>query len=159
MSIRDAARTAWLNTQGSSESEARGALFTLFNDNQTLVDSLDALFVDFADQSVRWFFEDTEGLILRVSKRPSNAIWLTNLVEEESPGVWIDKGQVTSLQQLWTLLPPEAPSSIIAWTAGETVVPGDIRSYESINYKCLQGHTTQAGWTPPATPALWEVML
>jgi hypothetical protein len=23
-------------------------------------------------------------------------------------------------------------------------------------YKCLQAHTSQADWTPPAVPALWK---
>lgn len=61
--------------------------------------------------------------------------------------------------QLFTLAVPEQPGGeVIAWTAGETVSIGDVRSYEGTNYSCLQGHTTQAGWEPPNVPALWQVV-
>jgi hypothetical protein len=60
-------------------------------------------------------------------------------------------------------LPPYASFSIafpvpdgINWAPGEAVVTGDVRRYEGISYVCLQGHTTQADWTPPATPSLWS---
>ena len=41
------------------------------------------------------------------------------------------------------------------WTVDEAVAVGDIRSYEGKLYKVVQAHTTQADWTPDATPALW----
>jgi hypothetical protein len=28
--------------------------------------------------------------------------------------------------------------------------------FDGVRYRCRQAHTSQAGWTPPATPALWE---
>ena len=32
----------------------------------------------------------------------------------------------------------------------------DVRvSYQNKLYKCVQAHTSQAGWEPPAVPALW----
>jgi len=33
----------------------------------------------------------------------------------------------------------------------------DLRSYDGVTYRCLQGHTTQEGWQPPNVPALWAV--
>lgn len=30
--------------------------------------------------------------------------------------------------------------------------------YEGTLYKCIQAHTSQADWTPDATPALWVVV-
>ena len=30
--------------------------------------------------------------------------------------------------------------------------------YEGTLYKCVQGHTSQADWTPPVTPALWTAV-
>lgn len=45
------------------------------------------------------------------------------------------------------------------WIAGEQVYVGTRRLYESIEYECLQTHVTQADWTPPATPALWRVVV
>lgn len=41
------------------------------------------------------------------------------------------------------------------WIADEAVTVGDIRSYDGKLYKVVQAHTTQADWTPDATPALW----
>ena len=32
---------------------------------------------------------------------------------------------------------------------------GDRVSYESLLYKCLQAHTSQASWTPADSPSLW----
>lgn len=32
---------------------------------------------------------------------------------------------------------------------------GDRVSYESVLYKCLQAHTSQASWTPADSPSLW----
>ena len=32
---------------------------------------------------------------------------------------------------------------------------GDKVQYENKVYKCVQAHTSQADWTPAATPALW----
>ena len=29
-------------------------------------------------------------------------------------------------------------------------------TYEGMTYRCLQGHTSQNGWEPPNTPALWD---
>lgn len=42
------------------------------------------------------------------------------------------------------------------WIAGERVEVGTQRTYDGATYTCIQAHTTQADWTPPATPALWE---
>lgn len=156
MSLRDAARQAWLDGQQSSEVEARLALVELFGD-QALVDGLTTLQVEVGEGFVRWFFEDSEGLKLRVSRRSSDGEWTANLVEEESPGVWLDLGEVPSLKKLWEIL-PETEAEVQGWVAGEEVVPGDLRSYESIDYECIQGHTTQAGWEPPNAPALWTVV-
>jgi hypothetical protein len=39
----------------------------------------------------------------------------------------------------------------IAYTAGQ------IRRYNGTLYKCVQAHTSQADWTPPAAPSLWSL--
>ena len=41
-----------------------------------------------------------------------------------------------------------------AWELKAYVV-GDRVRYNSTLYKCVQAHTSQPGWTPDATPALW----
>ena len=45
-----------------------------------------------------------------------------------------------------------------AWAAGLRVDPGDVVSREGSIYVCVQGHATQADWTPAATPALWRLV-
>ena len=42
-----------------------------------------------------------------------------------------------------------------AWTEGEAVKVGELRSHDGIVYKAIQAHTTQDDWKPPDTPALW----
>ena len=41
------------------------------------------------------------------------------------------------------------------WSVGKAYATGDRVQYEGTLYKCVQGHTSQADWTPPVTPALW----
>lgn len=46
------------------------------------------------------------------------------------------------------------------WSSGISVSVNDRYQYNDKLYKCVQAHTTQADWTPNATPALWvEVSL
>lgn len=62
----------------------------------------------------------------------------------------------------WT--PPAAPALWavyiapvgMAWTVGTAYSVGDLVTYNGATYKCLQAHTSQAGWTPSAVPALWQ---
>ena len=35
----------------------------------------------------------------------------------------------------------------------------DSANYETILYRCVQAHTSQSDWTPPAVPALWTVYI
>ena len=49
-----------------------------------------------------------------------------------------------------------ASTGPVDWIANEPVMIGMVRLYVEKQYKCLQAHTTQADWTPPATPALWQ---
>ena len=44
-----------------------------------------------------------------------------------------------------------------AWTVDEAVEVGDLRAWDGTIVECIQAHTTQADWTPGATPALWKV--
>ena len=41
------------------------------------------------------------------------------------------------------------------WKAGVSHAVGDRRQYEGLLYRCVQAHTSQIGWEPPAVPALW----
>ena len=53
-----------------------------------------------------------------------------------------------------------APLLYPSWAAGVTV-KADARMYYAVTkrlYKAAQGHTTQEGWEPDKTPALWTVI-
>src|SRR4051812_49251892 len=45
-----------------------------------------------------------------------------------------------------------------AWAVGVAYAVNDTVTYNASTYKCLQAHTSQADWTPPATPALWQLV-
>ena len=47
---------------------------------------------------------------------------------------------------------------VLTWIANENVLVGTRRLYNAIEYTCLQAHITQADWTPPQVPALWQVV-
>ncbi|CAM2802169.1 carbohydrate-binding protein [Corynebacterium jeikeium] len=42
------------------------------------------------------------------------------------------------------------------WKPNTTVKPGERYTHQGATYEVIQGHTTQAGWEPPAVPALWQ---
>lgn len=42
-----------------------------------------------------------------------------------------------------------------AWAEGVAYAVGQRIQYNGKLYKCVQSHTSQADWTPDATPALW----
>lgn len=50
------------------------------------------------------------------------------------------------------------PELITAWAYPVAYAEGDRRSYGGRVYKCRQAHTSQEGWKPSATPALWVVI-
>ncbi|MFC5913194.1 alpha-lytic protease prodomain-containing protein [Streptomyces pulveraceus] len=50
--------------------------------------------------------------------------------------------------------PPTQPGG--SWAAGTTYAAGDVVTYGSDSYRCLQPHQAQASWTPPNVPALWQ---
>ncbi|WP_033441214.1 alpha-lytic protease prodomain-containing protein [Saccharothrix sp. NRRL B-16314] len=42
------------------------------------------------------------------------------------------------------------------WQPGVAYATGSLVTYGGVGYRCLQGHTSQPGWDPPAVPALWQ---
>ena len=46
-----------------------------------------------------------------------------------------------------------------AWSAQDTYDAGERVRFGGALYKCLQGHTAQADWTPAAAPSLWAKVL
>lgn len=41
------------------------------------------------------------------------------------------------------------------WITDKAYEVSDRVKFESVLYKCVQAHTSQADWTPDVTPALW----
>lgn len=56
-------------------------------------------------------------------------------------------------EALWLNLTPPPPTA--AWTFPKAYAVGDEVTYQGATYRCLQAHTSQAGWNPVAVPALW----
>lgn len=46
----------------------------------------------------------------------------------------------------------------LPWEMGMAYSIGDRRRYGEKLYKCRQAHTSQAGWEPNLTPALWAII-
>ena len=49
-------------------------------------------------------------------------------------------------------------AGVPAWAAGTAYSVGSLVTYTGSEYKCLQAHTSQVGWEPATTPALWQAM-
>jgi hypothetical protein len=52
-------------------------------------------------------------------------------------------------------IPETGPGGVPVWAPGLAVLAGEVYSYGGSDWAVITGHTTQAGWEPPAVPALW----
>ena len=51
------------------------------------------------------------------------------------------------------------PPVIEAWSdAGVAYAIDDVVEFEGTNYRCIQAHTSQPGWTPAAVASLWTAI-
>ena len=57
---------------------------------------------------------------------------------------------------LWKIHRTDSGNGPIAWIPGITVEVGEQVIYNDQTYNVLQGHTTQEGWEPDVSPALFE---
>ncbi|MFF9603068.1 carbohydrate-binding protein [Streptomyces sp. NPDC014684] len=55
-----------------------------------------------------------------------------------------------------TPTPTGTPPAGGTWAVGTAYRAGDRVTYAGRGYVCLQAHTAQPGWEPPAVPALWR---
>lgn len=61
---------------------------------------------------------------------------------------------------LWHKVEIVSQSETRVWAAAVEYAVGDVVAYpdtDSTQYKCIQAHTSLAGWEPPNVPALWQV--
>src|SRR5215831_2883482 len=49
-----------------------------------------------------------------------------------------------------------AAQAVPNWAPNVAYSVGSLVMYQGVEYKCIQAHTSQSDWTPPATPALWQ---
>ncbi|MDA0634796.1 chitinase, partial [Nonomuraea sp. MCN248] len=49
-----------------------------------------------------------------------------------------------------------ATAAYPAWTAWTSYTAGTRVTHNGVDYECVQSHTSQPGWEPPAVPALWK---
>src|SRR5438105_10681494 len=56
---------------------------------------------------------------------------------------------------LCTALPAPA-QTVPAWQPNTAYAAGALVMFNSVEYKCIQAHTSQVGWEPPNVPALWQ---
>ncbi|MFI0372174.1 carbohydrate-binding protein [Actinomadura sp. 1N219] len=49
---------------------------------------------------------------------------------------------------------PDPPTG--TWAAGTVYQVGSTVTYNGVQYRCIQAHQAQPGWTPANVPALWE---
>ena len=65
---------------------------------------------------------------------------------------------VSTCVLLLLLLLPLASSaqSIANWAPNTPYAVGALVMYNGVEYKCLQAHTSEVGWEPATTPALWQ---
>lgn len=52
--------------------------------------------------------------------------------------------------------PDNPPDEPLPWQAGVAYKVGDARIHDGIVYDCIQAHTSQVGWEPPAVASLWK---
>ena len=62
---------------------------------------------------------------------------------------------VQSIRLATTYLNDEQAETVPKWDADYSYDVGDRRQYNELLYRCVQAHTSQAGWEPPNVPALW----
>ncbi len=64
-----------------------------------------------------------------------------------------------ALNELLPILTDEQAEQMIKlypdWAVGVAYAEGDRRKYDDKLYRCVQAHTSQEGWEPATTPALW----
>lgn len=80
------------------------------------------------------------------------AVWALPEFEE-----YVDKGEI--LDNVLDILTDEQaetmPQLYPEWKAGVDYAVGKRVRYSDKLYRCVQAHTSQEGWEPPVTPALW----
>lgn len=92
--------------------------------------------------------ESAKATVLALAGEPvtyARAVKLRPIIEQAA--VSLSDGEAASVPEL-----------ITAWAYPVKYSEGNRRSYGGKVYKCRQGHTSQADWTPDKTPNLWTII-
>lgn len=97
--------------------------------------------------------DDGDGAAIGGTYNPAAKTFTPPAVVDPDPTVAPPTGEeFAALQQQVAAIQAVA---IPAWASGVNYAVGKVVSYEGTLYKCIQAHTSQANWMPPAVPALW----
>jgi hypothetical protein len=55
-----------------------------------------------------------------------------------------------------TTAPPTTAPGATTWAPNHAYKVGDVVTYNGVQYRCRQAHTSIVSWEPPNTPALWQ---
>lgn len=93
--------------------------------------------------------------LLTVEQAEAWLVTLPDYEEIDDPG----EAAIAILDEVLPMLTDEqaeqVPQAFPAWESGVAYAVGDRRRYDGRLYRCVQAHTSQAGWEPDKTPALW----
>lgn len=110
------------------------ALFSFFRDNSEQLQWISGEQVE-----VRWMRIYNNVKYEVVQAHQTQADW----TPDKTPTLW----------KIWV-----DPLSVSEWTYPVGYKVGQLVTYQGKTYTCLQAHTSQAGWTPTAVPALWKLV-
>lgn len=121
--------------------------------NRTIYDPKDtpALFSYFRDNSdqLEWIAgEQVEVGWMRIYNGTKYEV----IQAHQTQADWIP---TSTLGTLWKIYVD--PLSISEWAVGVGYVVGQLVTYQTKTYKCLQTHTSISTWFPSAVPALWQL--
>lgn len=121
--------------------------------NRTIYDPKDtpSLFSYFRDNSeqLEWITgEQVEVGWMRIYNGTKYEVVQAHQTQED----WTPTATIGTLWKIYV-----DPLSVSEWAVGVAYKVNDIVTYLGLTYKCLQAHTSQAGWFPSAVPALWQL--
>lgn len=101
----------------------------------------------------------TIGVDLEPSTLPDEAAAVA-VVKAELPDV-----ESTLASQIGTQAAPttgtgriwDIPVGAAVWRSGKSYAVNDVAIFDGVPWTCIQAHTSQNDWTPPAVPALWAI--
>lgn len=106
------------------------------------------------------------GAVYHLPGRPELEGADTVAVEEVDAGEEIEKTNTTNGIVFVTMAEAGSIDPVTAaehadlfaeWAYPIAYTVGQIRRYNGTLYKCVQAHTSQADWAPPAAPSLWSL--